>query len=191
MSVILLRCDGIRWKGGWGRRMYQFVPPSCLVDVLYWADGLEDAGVVDEDVSVSVLLLDLFEERGYRRWIGNVRGDRERLDIGMGFGDRVGYFLEFVRAAGYEDDGFGACGSERGNERLYGVLGIAGGLSIGKVAHPGSEALACSSDDHNLALLRECRLCWVNGRIYIAVGGRHELLSLDEVVDREVLHLEC
>jgi hypothetical protein len=57
--------------------------------------------------------------------------------------------------------------------------------------YPGSQALACSCDDHHLAPLRERGFGGVDGRIDVAMDSRHELVSFDKMVGGKVLHSCC
>ena len=57
--------------------------------------------------------------------------------------------------------------------------------------YPGSQALACSGDDHHLAPLRERVFGGVDGRINVAMDSRHELVSFDKMVGGKILHSCC
>jgi hypothetical protein len=57
--------------------------------------------------------------------------------------------------------------------------------------YPCSQPLTCSSDNNNLAMLRERGLGGIDGRVDVAMNIRHELVSFDKVVGRKVLHCFC
>lgn len=89
-----------------------------LVNILDWPNGFEDTRVVDQNVCMTVLLLDLFEKCCYRSRIGDVSGHRERLNRGVRLCNRASDFFKFVGSARNEDNCFCACGGERGYKCL-------------------------------------------------------------------------
>jgi hypothetical protein len=63
----------------WTLGAYHLIPPTLLVYVFDRRDGFEDSRIVDQDIRVSVLLLDLLKQCGYRRRVRDVGGNGQEV----------------------------------------------------------------------------------------------------------------